>query len=35
MDKLKSAGYGDCFHSLEDGVSDYVGRYLMQPDIYR
>ncbi len=35
MGKLKSAGYVDAFHSLEDGVSDYVRRYLTQPDIYR
>jgi len=35
MGKLRSAGYEDAFHSLEEGVSDYVRRYLTQPDIYR
>jgi ADP-L-glycero-D-manno-heptose 6-epimerase len=35
MHKLRSVGYRAAFHSLEDGVNDYVTRYLMQPDIYR
>jgi len=34
MDKLRSAGYTQAFHSLEDGVKDYVQNYLMQPDPY-
>ncbi|MBR9923248.1 MAG: ADP-glyceromanno-heptose 6-epimerase [Bacteroidetes bacterium] len=28
MDKLVSAGYSQGFHSLEDGIADYVGNYL-------
>lgn len=28
MDKLKAIGYPHAFHSLEEGVSDYVGQYL-------
>jgi ADP-L-glycero-D-manno-heptose 6-epimerase len=35
MEKLRKAGYTDAFHSLEDGVADYVRQYLMRPDIYR
>jgi ADP-L-glycero-D-manno-heptose 6-epimerase len=35
MTKLRSAGYHDAFHSLEDGVADYVRGYLIQPDPYR
>ncbi|HEY3301757.1 MAG TPA: ADP-glyceromanno-heptose 6-epimerase [Methylophilaceae bacterium] len=34
MAKLKAAGYNQAFHSLEDGVRDYVQNYLMQPDPY-
>lgn len=34
MAKLKAAGYSQAFHSLEDGVRDYVQNYLMQPDPY-
>jgi ADP-L-glycero-D-manno-heptose 6-epimerase len=30
MTKLKKAGYTKPFHSLEDGVSDYVKNYLSQ-----
>jgi ADP-L-glycero-D-manno-heptose 6-epimerase len=30
MSKLKSIGYSKPFHTLEEGVSDYVGNYLMQ-----
>ncbi len=30
MDKLKSIGYDKPFHSLEDGVRDYVTNYLMK-----
>lgn len=32
--KLREAGYAEPFHSLEDGVSDYVQNYLMQADPY-
>ena len=35
MGKLKRAGYAENFLGLEEGVADYVGRYLAQPDIYR
>jgi len=33
MDKLRNIGYTRAFHSLEDGVKDYVQKYL-QPDTY-
>jgi len=32
--KLRAAGYNERFHSLEDGVKDYVQHYLMQEDQY-
>ena len=32
--KLREAGYTEAFHSLEDGVADYVQNYLMQADPY-
>jgi ADP-L-glycero-D-manno-heptose 6-epimerase len=35
MEKLKAAGYPHAFHALEDGVADYVRRYLVREDIYR
>jgi ADP-L-glycero-D-manno-heptose 6-epimerase len=35
MRRLTTAGYPTAFHSLEDGVADYVRQYLIQPDIYR
>jgi ADP-L-glycero-D-manno-heptose 6-epimerase len=35
MQRLKDAGYSKPFTSLADGVRDYVGRYLSQPDRYR
>lgn len=35
MTKLREAGYSESFHSLEEGVADYVQNYLMQPDPYR
>ncbi|HMD74591.1 MAG TPA: hypothetical protein VKG05_12070, partial [Steroidobacteraceae bacterium] len=35
MNKLAAAGYPLEMHTLEDGVADYVRRYLMQADIYR
>lgn len=34
MDKLRAAGYDKPFHTLEEGVRDYVQNYLMQPDPY-
>lgn len=30
MSKLKAAGYDKHFHSLEEGIADYVGNYLMK-----
>ena len=35
MAKLRGAGYGAAFHSVEDGVRDYVRGYLAQPDPHR
>ncbi|CAN7364233.1 ADP-glyceromanno-heptose 6-epimerase [Phenylobacterium sp. LjRoot164] len=35
MERLQTAGYNQPMTSLEDGVSDYVKRYLSQPDHYR
>jgi ADP-L-glycero-D-manno-heptose 6-epimerase len=35
MDRLHAAGYTRPFTDLEDGVKDYVQRYLAQPDRYR
>jgi ADP-L-glycero-D-manno-heptose 6-epimerase len=35
MDRLRRAGYNRPFTSLEDGVADYVTRYLAAPDPYR
>ena len=34
MAKLANAGYTAKFHTLEEGVRDYVQNYLMQPDPY-
>ena len=34
MDKLREAGYDRPFHTLEEGVRDYVQNYLMQTDPY-
>lgn len=34
MGKLRAAGYDQPFHTLEEGVRDYVQNYLMQPDPY-
>jgi ADP-L-glycero-D-manno-heptose 6-epimerase len=28
MEKLRAAGYDKTFHSLEEGVADYVANYL-------
>jgi ADP-L-glycero-D-manno-heptose 6-epimerase len=35
MERLRTAGYERAFTSLEDGVSDYVQRYLSAADPYR
>ena len=35
MERLRNAGYTRPFTSLADGVREYVGRYLSQPDRYR
>ena len=35
MDRLRGAGYDKPFTPLEDGIADYVARYLSQPDPYR
>ncbi|MBI1198142.1 MAG: ADP-glyceromanno-heptose 6-epimerase [Phenylobacterium sp.] len=35
MDRLKAAGYAAPMTSLEEGIGDYVGRFLSQPDPYR
>lgn len=35
MNRLRSAGYSAAFTSLEEGVSDYVRRYLNSADSYR
>jgi len=34
MDRLRAAGYKEPFHSLEDGVKDYVVHYLNKDDQY-
>lgn len=34
MDRLRAAGYGDPFTSLNDGVRDYVQNYLLKDDPY-
>lgn len=35
MSRLRQAGYDKPFRTLEQGVSDYVDRYLLAPDRYR
>ena len=35
MDRLKAAGYAKPMTPLEEGIDDYVTRYLSQPDPYR
>ncbi|MDP3852654.1 ADP-glyceromanno-heptose 6-epimerase [Phenylobacterium sp.] len=35
MERLRAAGYNQPMTSLEDGVGEYVTRYLSQPDPYR
>lgn len=34
MEKLRAIGYDKPFHTLEEGVRDYVQNYLIQPDPY-
>lgn len=34
MDKVRASGYSQPFHTLEEGVRDYVQNYLMQADPY-
>lgn len=35
MQKLRAQGFGGNFHSLEDGIRDYVTEYLAKDDPYR
>jgi ADP-L-glycero-D-manno-heptose 6-epimerase len=35
MERLKAAGYAKPMTPLEEGIGDYVTRYLSQPDPYR
>jgi ADP-L-glycero-D-manno-heptose 6-epimerase len=35
MTRLRAAGYQAPMTSLEEGIADYVGRFLSQPDPYR
>jgi ADP-L-glycero-D-manno-heptose 6-epimerase len=35
MSKLREAGYAEPFTSVEEGVRDYVDRFLTQADPYR
>ena len=35
MERLRTAGYAKPMTTLEEGIGDYVGRYLSQPDSYR
>lgn len=35
MDKVRHAGFDGAFHTLENGVADYVDRHLATSDIYR
>jgi len=34
MERLREVGYTHPFTSLEEGVAEYVQRYLSQPDRY-
>jgi ADP-L-glycero-D-manno-heptose 6-epimerase len=34
VSRLRDAGYTHPFTRLEDGMADYVGRFLSQPDPY-
>jgi ADP-L-glycero-D-manno-heptose 6-epimerase len=33
MDKLRAAGYQQPFYGLEEGIADYVQRYLLQEEV--
>jgi len=35
MDRLQAAGYAKPMTPLEEGIDDYVSRFLSQPDHYR
>ncbi|MBM3568963.1 MAG: ADP-glyceromanno-heptose 6-epimerase [Alphaproteobacteria bacterium] len=35
MDRLRAAGFRQPFHSVEQGIADYVRNYLMKADPYR
>lgn len=35
MERLRTAGYAKPMTPLEEGIGDYVGRFLSQPDSYR
>ncbi len=35
MEKLSAAGFNGPFHTLEEGVADYVTKFLMKDDKYR
>ena len=35
MERLRAAGYAGALTPLEEGIADYVGRYLSQPDPHR
>jgi ADP-L-glycero-D-manno-heptose 6-epimerase len=35
MERLRAAGYGSPFTTIEDGVREYVQRFLSAPDRYR
>ena len=35
MERLRAAGYAESFTSLEDGIADYVSRFLSTSDPYR
>ena len=35
MERLREAGYAQPLTTLEEGIADYVGRFLSQPDPYR
>jgi ADP-L-glycero-D-manno-heptose 6-epimerase len=35
MDRLRTVGYAKPMTALEEGIGDYVGRFLSQPDPYR
>jgi ADP-L-glycero-D-manno-heptose 6-epimerase len=34
MEKLRNAGYGEPFCTLEEGISDYVKNYLLANNHY-